>query len=83
MGEERVPRDMTSHELAAGDELFDKTDATFTVTAVHDDGSVTLEIDDGEAIHRTAEWSEAEIVTALEEGLLETSDGRSAELVHA
>lgn len=81
MGEERVPRPMARHELAAGDELFDKTDASFTVTAVDDDGSVTLEIDDGDAIQRTATWSESEIVTALEEGLLETRDGRSAELV--
>ena len=83
MGLESVSTTMTSHALSAGDELFDKTAATFTVTDVHEDGSVELEIDDGEAIHRTAEWSEEEIVTALEEGLLETSDGRSAELVTA
>lgn len=83
MGVETVSTTMTNHALSAGDELFDKTAATFTVTEVHEDGSVTLEIDDGESIHRTAEWSEAEIVTALEEGLLETSDGRSADLLSA
>ena len=83
MGFESVSTPMTKHALSAGDELFDKTKATFTVAEVHEDGSVTLEIDDGESIHRTAEWSEAEVVTALEEGLLETSDGRSDDLVTA
>ncbi|MGM0397544.1 MAG: hypothetical protein ACQEQY_00990 [Halobacteriota archaeon] len=74
---------MPEHALTAGDELFDKTDATFTVSEVHEDGSVTLEIDDGDRIQRTATWDEAEITTALREGLLETSDGKSAELVTA
>ncbi|MFW5918739.1 MAG: hypothetical protein ACOCSF_00905 [Halanaeroarchaeum sp.] len=74
---------MTNHALSAGDELYDKTDATFTVTEVHDDGSVTFEIDDGESIHRTATWDEDEVTTALTEALLETSDGRSSELVTA
>lgn len=88
MGEESVVHGMPGHNLSAGDELFDKTDATFTVRKVHDDGSVTFEITGGEperfaVDHRTAEWTEAAIVTALTEGLLETKDGRSAELVEA
>jgi hypothetical protein len=83
MGEETVSSSMTSHTLAAGDELYDKTDASFTVTEVHDDGSVTLEIDDGKSIHRTATWDEDEVTTALTEGLLETNDGRSEELLTA
>lgn len=83
MGEEVLQSGMTSHTLEPGDELYDKTDATFTVTEVHDDGSVTLEIDDGKSIHRTATWDEDEITTALTEGLLETSDGRSEELLTA
>ncbi|MFB6132481.1 MAG: hypothetical protein ABEJ44_03645 [Halanaeroarchaeum sp.] len=79
---------MPGHDLSPGDELFDRTDATYTVTDVHDDGSVRLEITGGEperfaVDHRTAEWSEAEILTALSEGLLETTDDRSAELVDA
>ena len=72
---------MVDHQLTAGDELFDKTDATYTITDVHEDGSVTLEIDVGDTDHRTTTWDEAEITTALAEGVLETSDGRSAELV--
>lgn len=72
---------MPTHALSRGDELLDKTDAQFTITEVHDDGSVTLEIDDGAGIHRTATWSEDEITTALSEGLLRTHDGKSAELV--
>lgn len=88
MGEESVVHHMSGHQLSPGDELLDKTDATYTITEVHEDGSVTLEITGGEperfaVDHRTAEWSEAEIVTALTEGLLETKDGRSAELVDA
>ncbi|MFB6081275.1 MAG: hypothetical protein ABEJ67_00505 [Halanaeroarchaeum sp.] len=74
---------MPRHALSAGDELLDKTDATFTITAVEDDGSVAMEIDDGDGLHRTAEWSEGEITTALEEGLLRTRDGKSAELVES
>lgn len=74
---------MASHALSPGDELYDKTDATFTVTAVDDDGAVDLEIDDGDGLHRSAHWSDDEIRTALEEGLLRTGDGKSAELVTA
>lgn len=74
---------MPTHALSDGDQLYDKTDATFTITAVHDDGSVSLEIDDGDGLHRSAEWSETEITTALEEGLLRTADGRSEELLEA
>lgn len=83
MGEEGVGVGMPDHALTAGDELFDKTAATFTITEVHEDGSVTLEIDDGDRIQRTATWEQEEIVTALREGLLETKTGKSAELVNA
>lgn len=72
---------MTDHQLSPGDELFDKTDAAYTITEVHDDGSVTLEIDDGESLHRTATWEESDIVAALREAVLETADGKSEELL--
>lgn len=74
---------MSAHRLAVGDELYDKTDARFRITEVHDDGGVALEIDDGNGFHRSAAWSEEEITTALSEGLLRTKDGRSDELVEA
>lgn len=73
---------MPAHALTEGDELYDRTDAKFTVTGVSADGSVSLDIQ-GDAVSRSATWSESEIITALEEGLLRTSDGRSAELVDA
>lgn len=88
MGWDALYERMAAHVLAPGDELFDKTDATYTVTEVNDDGSVTFEIDGGSperfaVDHRSATWSEGEVVIALTEGLLETPDGSGAELVDA
>ncbi|MFB6134485.1 MAG: hypothetical protein ABEJ55_05810 [Halanaeroarchaeum sp.] len=71
---------MPTHALSEGNELYDRTDAKFTVTDVSDDGSVSLDIE-GDAVKRSATWSEDEIATALEEGLLQTSDGKSTELL--
>lgn len=77
-----------SHALAEGDVLFDDEGARLVVEEVYDDGSVTWVVEDeydGEPtevkLNDTREtFDEGEIRRALVDGIVETEDGRSAEL---
>lgn len=69
-----------NHELEEEMELHDDHGSIFTVARVRDDGSVVAYAIDGESEYEET-WTEEEICTALVDGVLETPDGKSHELV--
>lgn len=74
-----------AHELEPGTELVDVSEETpITVTDVHDDGGVTVQVWRDERHgqeYRTEEWTQKSVIAGLEYSEIETVDGESYELV--
>jgi len=70
-----------SHALEVGDELTTNDGETWEVMRVRDDGTVgARRIDQGPIERERKMWTEAEVTTALADGIFEREDGLSHEL---